>query len=323
MKECVKITISDLIIDEEFEKVIPPLTEEEFELLEESIIGAGEVYNPIFVWNNIIIDGHHRCKILREHPEIKYRIAEINFGNRAEAISWICLNQLARRNLTTAQKTMLIGRRYKAEKQAHGASDGFRGNQYRQADELRCKNCTLPENDSKTANKIALENGVSPRSVHYAEDYVDGVDAAEEFLPGITKDITSGKIKPNQADVRAIAKAPLNERKQMAERLYKPLTPEQKEKRRKNREMNKIIRSCDARHFPTDENKIEAEDMLMTFSSESEKFVETMDFCLGYSPELLTEPMYFEQVEKVIQPIKDYFKNLEENRSVNNFLFAK
>ncbi len=52
--------------------------------------------------------------------------------------------------------------------------------------------------------------------------------------------------------------------------------------------------------------------MLMTFCSEMEKVVDSMDFCLGYSPELLTDPKYFTQVKKAIQPVKDYFRNLEE-----------
>ena len=125
------MNISDLIIDEEFESVIPPLTDEEFELLKESILNDGEVYHPLVIWNNIIVDGHHRYKILKEHPEIKYRITAREFENRYEAISWICLNQLGRRNLNDAQKKMLIGRRYKAEKASLGASDGFRGNQHR------------------------------------------------------------------------------------------------------------------------------------------------------------------------------------------------
>ena len=108
--------ISDLTVDEEFESVIPPLTDEEFELLKESILGDGEVYHPLVVWNNIIVDGHHRYKILKEHPELKYRITKREFENRYEAISWICLNQLGRRNLNDTQKKMLIGRRYKTSK---------------------------------------------------------------------------------------------------------------------------------------------------------------------------------------------------------------
>ena len=64
---------------------------------------------------------------------------------------------------------------------------------------------------SKTANKIATKNDISPRSVYYAVDFVDGVDAAEEVLPGVSKDILSGKIKPKQSDMEVIAKAPAGE----------------------------------------------------------------------------------------------------------------
>lgn len=223
--------ISDLIIDEEFESVIPPLSDDEFKLLEESILQEGEVYHPLVVWNNIIVDGHHRYKILKEHPEIKYRIAERNFENRYEAISWICLNQLGRRNLEDAQKKMLIGRKYKAEKMALGASDGFRGNQHTKL--VKEQNVPLP-NGNSTADKIASELNVSHMTVKRAEKFVDGVDAANEVLPGIARDITSGKIKPKQSDVAAIAQAPIEERKQMAEKLYREPTAEEKEIVKKN-----------------------------------------------------------------------------------------
>lgn len=226
--------ISDLIIDEEFESVIPPLSDDEFKLLEESILQEGEVYHPLVVWNNIIVDGHHRYKILKEHPEIKYRIAEREFENRYEAISWICLNQLGRRNLNDSQKKMLIGRRYKAEKQAHGSADRFTEVGTNDSIPPSCKSCNLDKKKKLTAEKIANENGISWRSVITAEDYVDGADAAEEVLPGVMKDITSGKIKPKQSDVVAIAKAPVEERKEMAEKLYREPTPEEKEIIKKN-----------------------------------------------------------------------------------------
>ena len=262
------MNISDLIIDEEFESVIPPLTDEEFELLKESVLNDGEVYHPLVVWNNIIVDGHHRYKILKEHPEIKYRINKREFENRYEAISWICLNQLGRRNLNDAQKKMLIGRRYKTEKMARGASDGFRGNQHKKS--VKGQNVPLPDDVHITSGRIATEMGTNEKTVRRAEKFVDGVDAAEEVLPGVTKDITSGKIKP--------------------------------------------IRMCDATHIPSDTNKITPQDMLMTFESEIEKVISSMDFCLDYFPELLTLPEYVIQVKEIIQPLKDYIKNLEEKR---------
>lgn len=306
------MNISDLIIDEEFESVIPPLTDEEFELLKESVLNDGEVYHPLVVWNNIIVDGHHRYKILKEHPEVKYRIKERAFENRYEAISWICLNQLGRRNLNDAQKKMLIGRRYKTEKMARGASDGFRGNQHKKS--VKGQNVPLPDDVHITSSRIATEMGTNEKTVRRAEKFVDGVDVAEEVLPGVTKDITSGKIKPKQADVAAIAKAPAEERRQLAENLYKKPTPEEKARNKNKRDLMKAIRMCDATHIPSDTNKITPQDMLMTFESEIEKVISSMDFCLDYFPELLTLPEYVVQVKEIIQPLKDYIKNLEENR---------
>ena len=306
------MNISDLIIDEEFESVIPPLTDEEFELLKESALNDGEVYHPLVVWNNIIVDGHHRYKILKEHPEIKYRINKREFENRYEAISWICLNQLGRRNLNDAQKKMLIGRRYKTEKMARGASDGFRGNQHKKS--VKGQNVPLPDDVHITSSRIATEMGTNEKTVRRAEKFVDGVDAAEEVLPGVTKDITSGKIKPKQADVAAIAKAPAEERRQLAENLYKEPTPEEKARNKNKRDLMKAIRMCDVTHIPSDTNKITPQDMLMTFESEIEKVISSMDFCLDYFPELLTLPEYVVQVKEIIQPLKDYIKNLEENR---------
>lgn len=306
------MNISDLIIDEEFESVIPPLTDEEFELLKESVLNDGEVYHPLVVWNNIIVDGHHRYKILKEHPEIKYRINKREFENRYEAISWICLNQLGRRNLNDAQKKMLIGRRYKTEKMARGASDGFRGNQHKKS--VKGQNVPLPDDVHITSSRIATEMGTNEKTVRRAEKFVDGVDAAEEVLPGVTKDITSGKIKPKQADVAAIAKAPAEERRQLAENLYKKPTPDEKARNKNKRDLMKAIRMCDATHIPSDTNKITPQDMLMTFESEIEKVISSMDFCLDYFPELLTLPEYVVQVKEIIQPLKDYIKNLEENR---------
>lgn len=306
------MNISDLIIDKEFESVIPPLTDEEFELLKESVLNDGEVYHPLVVWNNIIVDGHHRYKILKDNPEIKYRIKEREFENRYEAISWICLNQLGRRNLNDAQKKMLIGRRYKTEKMARGASDGFRGNQHKKS--VKGQNVPLPDDVHITSSRIATEMGTNEKTVRRAEKFVDGVDAAEEVLPGVTKDITSGKIKPKHADVAAIAKAPAEERRQLAENLYKEPTPEEKARNKNKRDLMKAIRMCDATHIPSDTNKITPQDMLMTFESEIEKVISSMDFCLDYFPELLTLPEYVVQVKEIIQPLKDYIKNLEENR---------
>ena len=105
-----------LIIDPEFRDKIPPLTEDEFSLLEENILSDGAVVSPLIVWDGIILDGHNRYEIIQKHPELAYAVHKMQFANRYEALSWICKHQLGRRNLTPQQKKYLIGQRYEAEK---------------------------------------------------------------------------------------------------------------------------------------------------------------------------------------------------------------
>lgn len=128
--------LKDILIDTDFESVCPPLTEDEFSLLEQNILSDGEVTNPLIVWDNKLIDGHHRRQIILKHPELPFQIKEVAFNNKYEAIAWICKNQAGRRNLTPEQLTYLIGKRYGAEKHTiltnkYGFFDG-------QSDGLKC-----------------------------------------------------------------------------------------------------------------------------------------------------------------------------------------
>lgn len=89
----------EIIIDEEFKNLIPPLSEEEREQLETNIIGDG-IRDPLVVWDGILIDGHNRYSIACEHG-IDFDVVEMNFGSRDEARIWVIQNQLGRRNLDT------------------------------------------------------------------------------------------------------------------------------------------------------------------------------------------------------------------------------
>lgn len=116
----------ELKIDPEFKGKIPPLTTEEYTQLEENILKAGEIFNPIIVWNGYIVDGHNRYNIYRENlgkiaePKVK----EMYFADKWDAIAWMCKNQIGQRNLTPEQKEYLIGKQYEAEKHCAGAKQG-------------------------------------------------------------------------------------------------------------------------------------------------------------------------------------------------------
>lgn len=207
-----------LRIDPEFESKIPPLTEEEYQLLEENILQDGVVLNPLIVWNGCIVDGHNRFRIIQAHPEIKYTVFEKEFPDRYAAIAWICCNQLGRRNLTPQQKKYLIGQRYEAEK----LTTNFNGNRFTLADESRCSQNGNTYKTERTCERIARENNISKNTVLRAESFAKGVDAADQVEPGIRSEILSGTIKPTDTDIAAIAKAAPEERPALVEQLRQP-----------------------------------------------------------------------------------------------------
>ena len=298
-----------LKIDKEFESIIPPLDEEEFKHLKANILRDGEIYHPIIVWNGVIVDGHHRYKILAEYPELKYRVEENSFANRHEAISWICLNQLGRRNLSVVQKIALMGRRFKAEKDAHGSQARFDT-----TTSPRPQNEVLGDMRNKTAKRIAQEMGVGRATVERAEKFVEGMNAAEAVLPGVTQEILSGKIKPTQADVAAIAKAPPEQRKEMAERLRVPrkLTPEQKADRLQRQEQHRSIERLYAEHIRTDKPKPMAKDMMSSLSADVDIAIDNFQDYFDNYPDMLADEELKVKTLEIIGKIKQFIIKTEE-----------
>ena len=221
--------LQHLTIDPEFASKIPPLREEEMKQLEENVLADGVVINPLIVWNGVIVDGHNRYHILQQHPEIQFTTYEKQFPDRYAAISWICKNQLGRRNLTPQQFKYLIGQQYDAEKLA----ERFRGNQYTSVERSGCGQNVHNQNPERTAEKIARENNLNEKYVRRAGHFAQGVDAAEEAVPGIKQEILTGSIKPTEKAVAAIAKAPPEERPALVQQLRQIKEPEKVEEKPK------------------------------------------------------------------------------------------
>ena len=97
--------ISQLTIDPEFKDLIPPLTAEEYNTLEQSIMAEG-CRDAIVLWNNVIVDGHNRYAICKKHG-IPFNTVQKEFPSRNDAIIWIIKNQFGRRNLPAYERGRL------------------------------------------------------------------------------------------------------------------------------------------------------------------------------------------------------------------------
>jgi len=101
----------DLTIDPELRDLIPPLSEEERRMLEDSIARDG-CDTPLTVWNGTIVDGHNRYEICHARG-IPFAIEEKDFDDRDAVMFWMLERQLARRNLNSYQRS-LIGLKYES-----------------------------------------------------------------------------------------------------------------------------------------------------------------------------------------------------------------
>lgn len=300
-----------LIIDPEFRDKIPPLTEDEFTLLEENILSDGAVFSPLIVWDGTILDGHNRYEIIQKHPELTYAVHKMSFDNRYEALSWICKHQLGRRNLTPQQKKYLIGQRYEAEKMAHGGERV-----------ATVQNEPLPSSH-KTRAQIANDTSTSESYVMRAGWYAQGVDAAEEALPGIKQEILTGAIKPTETAVAAVAKADPEERLRLAADLKKSKDDKGKKPRpayhkappttSRKAEMQRIAEI--SAEMERDKAPSTEENVLCSLDGEIVSFMELFDRIFQEYPRLLSDGHYRQELIQIMQKMKQYIADIEGGRT--------
>jgi len=94
------------------------------------------------------------------------------------------MNQLARRNLNTNQRSYYRGKWYELEKESHGGQ--MPGSKYHNDNSIRTTN--------KTAETIAKKQGVGVATVNRDAQFAKAVDLLEEIAPGSEKEILNGEV---------------------------------------------------------------------------------------------------------------------------------
>ncbi len=184
-----------ILIDDEFQQLIPPLSDIERLQLEQNIEAEG-CRDPLVVWmaesgDEILIDGHNRFEIC-ERLGVQFRTVGLEFASRTEALDWIYRNQLGRRNLSPADASELRGRMYNGRKKTVG-----RPNKLDQNDPIVLES---------TAETVAKETGVSAPTIKRDGKYAEAVAAVAKEVPDVREKVRSGEV--TKADVIEAAKAP-------------------------------------------------------------------------------------------------------------------
>lgn len=221
----------DLAIDDEFTALIRPLTNDEYHTLEESLLREG-CREPIIIWNGIIVDGHNRYKICKRW-DLPFRTTEKQFSCREEAMSWICANQLGRRNLSEEMRRYLIGKRYEIEKQIQRNNNRPIWEPIKKPDgsELTAKELYdagghLIRYSSRmknpTAERIGAEYHISHGTVEKYGRYSRAVDTIADVSPELAPQILTGSFKVSQDNLIALAKLDSQNMHRYARQLQSP-----------------------------------------------------------------------------------------------------
>ena len=203
--------LSEIKININFENLIPKQTAEQFKQLEENMVAEGRARNPLVLWRgkDTLVDGHHRLKVLKAHPKLSWSVVEQDFANEDEVKEWIIKNALGTRNLTEMQSTELRGRLFKMRQRTtleRGADGKFR----------KVKNS--PHGD--TAEQIASELGVNRDTIKNAARFVEGLDAADNAVPGFKDDVLTGALKAQKGEIAAMRKQTPEEIKQSVKDIH-------------------------------------------------------------------------------------------------------
>jgi hypothetical protein len=188
-------------IDPEFKRLLPELSETELEYLEANIVQDG-CRDPIVVWNNIIVDGHHRYEICRRH-RISFKTESLHFSCREEVLRWICVNQLGRRNLSPELLRYQIGKRYNVEKMLSAHNPSGR-NQYT---EVTSEHMMRPPTERRigTAAAIGRAYNVSHFAVHSYKDIAAAIDIIAEKDSRLSERYLTGQLRIKKDDLVTIA----------------------------------------------------------------------------------------------------------------------
>ena len=171
----------NIIIDKDFQALIPPLTVEEYNGLEASILADG-CRDALVLWGNILVDGHNRYEICTTH-DVPFETVQKDFADRNDALAWIIKNQFGRRNLPAYERARLALRLKPVIAERAKEHQGERTDICQKSD----------RSSIDTKRELAKAAGVS-------HDTIAKVERIEEkAAPEVKEQLRKGELSINQA----------------------------------------------------------------------------------------------------------------------------
>jgi hypothetical protein len=100
----------DIVVNEELKAYIDPLTAEEHEALERSLLAEG-CRDALVLWGDVLVDGHNRYGICRKHGLPFQTVQSTRFQSIEDVYLWMIDQHLGRRSISDFQRGVLALRK--------------------------------------------------------------------------------------------------------------------------------------------------------------------------------------------------------------------
>ncbi len=241
----------------ELQAFIPPLTGEEYRILETSIITEG-CRESLIIWKKendfVLVDGHNRYTICQKY-NIPFTTKIKNFNDIDAVKDWMITNQLGKRNVTEEVKSYLRGLQYRSEKSKiininnlkqfkNTEVDNLSTHKNTEVDNLSTSENTKVDNLSshkntkvdnlstsinnevdklstsiKTSQKLAEQHKVSQKTIQRDEKFADNLDMFTGNDKNLQWKILHKEILISKTDLEKIVKLPIDEIQQIKNEL--------------------------------------------------------------------------------------------------------
>lgn len=185
---------SDLRCNKEYKRLSLPLTDKEYQKLEQEILNSKEAIS-IKTWSYVVLYEFEKFEICKKHNITMYP-EKISCKNSKEALLWICNYQLSQDNLSFERLRYLIGKKSLLEK-ILGLHHAVRpkGNVTNTIISKEPKYC---ESASKTRERIGNEFNISIATVIKYEKYATGLDIIYDIDEELFLSIMRGDTRISQ-----------------------------------------------------------------------------------------------------------------------------
>jgi polyhydroxyalkanoate synthesis regulator phasin len=215
----------NIVVNEELKAYIEPLTPQEHESLERSILAEG-CRDALVLWGDVLVDGHNRYGICQKHGLPFKTVQNPRFQSMEDVHLWMIEQHLGRRSvsdfqrgvLALRQREILAARRARAQ-----ATDDAPQGEAAEAAEAPAEPTAVPEPQPlKSREDIAKAARLSSSQVVMIEKI------QKQAAPEVVAAVKAGAISINAAaavatlpeeEQKAVAQAGVDELKQAAKRV--------------------------------------------------------------------------------------------------------